>query len=173
MDGGKLAGSFFHRAVVLICQHDAQGALGLILNRPAEQTLGDAIAVDIPDKLRDETLFIGGPVQPQALSFLHTDTFVPHANVFTNLNLSHSLEGLVELGESYSVTQQVKVFAGYSGWSPGQLEDEMARGAWITHPANLDIVFDPDTDNLWKKILREKGWQYQLLAHAPEDLSWN
>ncbi|MFN7141962.1 MAG: YqgE/AlgH family protein, partial [Limisphaerales bacterium] len=102
-----------------------------------------------------------------------TDTFVPHANVLQNLNLSHSLEALVELGESYSVTQKVKAFAGYSGWSPGQLEDEMQRGAWITHPANINLVFETETESLWQTILRQKGWKYQLLAQAPEDFSWN
>ena len=147
--------------------------MGVILNRPAESTLAESITAQIPDKIKGHILHIGGPVQPQALSFLHSDSFVPHANVLPNLNLGHSLEGLVELGESYSVTQQVKVFAGYSGWTAGQLEDEMSRGAWVTHPATIDLVFDPDTQNLWKKILQEKGWEYQLLARAPEDFSWN
>lgn len=173
LDGGKLAGSFFHHSVVLVCQHNAEGALGVILNRPGESTLGDSATVDIPERLQDLPLFIGGPVQPEAVTFLHTDTFVPHANVLPNLNLGQSLESLIELGESYSMTQQVKVFAGYSGWSPGQLEEEIRRGAWITHPASIDLVFSSDTENLWKNILRKKGWQYELLASAPEDLSLN
>ncbi len=173
LDGGKLAGSFFHRAVVLVCQHDAEGALGVILNCPAENTLGDSVVADLSEKLTEQTLFLGGPVKPEALSFLHSDLFVPHANVLPHLNLSHSLESLIELGESYSPTQQVKIFAGYSGWVAGQLEDEMLRGAWITHPASVELAFDPDTENLWKKILQEKGWEYQLLARSPEDLSSN
>lgn len=174
LDGGKLAGSFFHRAVVLICQHDAEGAMGVILNRPAENTLGESIEAKLPDKLKGQVLFVGGPVQPQALSFLHSDAFVPHANVLPNLNLGHSLESLIELGESYSTTQQVKTFAGYSGWIAGQLEEEMERGAWITHPASIDLVFDPDTDKLWQKILvKQKGWESKLLAQSPEDFSWN
>jgi putative transcriptional regulator len=89
------------------------------------------------------------------------------------LNLGHSAEALQEIGESYSTTQQVKVFAGYSGWSPGQLEDELKRGAWLTHPASVDLVFSQSPEDLWKKILSGKGWQYRLLADAPEDLSWN
>src|SRR4051812_41653280 len=122
LDNGKLRGSFFHRTVILICQHDAEGAFGLILNRSTNNKVGDALVSNIPDVLKDETLFLGGPVQPQALSYLHSDAFLPDANVMANLNVGHSLESLLEIGESYSTTQRIKVFAGYAGWSPGQLD---------------------------------------------------
>lgn len=173
LDGGNLRGSFFNRTVVLICQHDAEGAFGLILNRASENTVGDMLVADLPASLKSQSLFVGGPVQPAALSYLHTDVFVPNANVMPNLNLGHSLEALVDLGESYSTTQKVKIFAGYAGWSPGQLEDEMKRGAWLTHPASADLIFHPEPEQLWKLILLQKGWQYRLLAEAPEDLAWN
>ena len=173
LDGGKLSGSFFHRTVVLVCQHDAEGALGLVLNRPSGNIVSDAIVAEFPDRMKDMPLFLGGPVQTAALSFLHSDDFVPHANVIPNLNMGHSLEALLELGESYSTTQRLKIFAGYSGWSPGQLEDEIKRGAWVMHPATLDLIFDSKPENLWKKILDKKGWEYRLLATAPDDLTWN
>ncbi len=173
LDGGKLAGSFFHRTVVLICQHDAEGALGLVLNRASGNKVGEMLVADLPDNLKEQPLFLGGPVQPAALSFLHSDVFVPHANVLPNLNLGHSLDALLEIGESYSTTQKIRMFAGYAGWSPGQLEDEMKRGAWLTHPASLDLVFDSKPETLWKTILMEKGWEFRLLSEAPEDLSWN
>jgi putative transcriptional regulator len=67
----------------------------------------------------------------------------------------------------------VKLFAGYAGWSPGQLDDEMKRKAWLTHPASLELVFDTDPAELWAKILRQKGGQFRLLAQTPEDLSSN
>ena len=173
LDGGKLHGSFFHRSVVLICQHDAEGAFGLVLNRTTGSNAGDMIVADLPDSLKGNPLFLGGPVQPSALSFLHTDSLIPEANVMPNLSLGHSLDGLIELGESFSLTRKVKLFAGYAGWSPGQLEDEMKRKAWIAHPASLDLVFDAASDDLWKKILSQMGWQYRVLAQAPEDLSRN
>src|SRR5581483_7854564 len=87
LDGGKLTGSFFHRTVVLICQHDAEGAFGLILNRPANAKMGEALVANLPDVLKQQPLFIGGPVQPTAFSFLHSDVFIPNANVMLNLNL--------------------------------------------------------------------------------------
>jgi putative transcriptional regulator len=173
LDSGQLRGSFFQRTVVLICQHDAEGAFGLVLNRATGSKAGELIVADLPDNLKASPLFLGGPVQRSALSFLHTDAFIPNANVLPNLSLGHSLDTLVELAESFSPTQKLKLFAGYAGWSPGQLEDEMKRKAWLTHPASLDLVFETDPEQLWQKILRQKGWQYRLLAQMPEDLSLN
>ncbi|HAB17868.1 MAG TPA: YqgE/AlgH family protein [Verrucomicrobiota bacterium] len=174
LDGGKLRGSAFHRSVVLICQHDPQGAFGLVLNQPTEKKLREVIDADLPERLEDHPLFGGGPVQPSAMSFLHSDLFLPGANVIENLNLGHDLEELVALGKSWSASQQLRVFAGYAGWAPGQLDDEMRRESWITHPATIDLVFHAPSEDLWPFILRQKGdWQSRLLAGAPEDLSWN
>ncbi len=173
LDNGRLQGSFFHRSVILICQHDAEGAFGLVLNRFTAKNVGDAVVAKLPGSLKQLPLFLGGPVQPQALSFLHHDSFLPDANVMPNLNLDHSLDSLMELGESFSITRQFKIFAGYAGWSPGQLEDEMKRDTWLTHPATIDLVFYPKPDDLWKIILAEKGWKYRIIADAPDDLSWN
>jgi len=173
LDNGRLQGSFFHRTVLLICQHDDEGAFGLVLNRPTGNKVGDALTANLPDTLKTQGLFLGGPVQPQALSFLHSDSFLPDANVMPNLNLDHSLDNLVELGGSFSPTQQIKVFAGYAGWSPGQLDDEMKRNTWLTHPASLELVFHAKPEELWPLILKEKGWQYRLLSQQPEDLSFN
>jgi putative transcriptional regulator len=173
LDGGKLTGSFFHRTVVLICEHNAEGAFGLVLNRGSGKTVGDALVADLHDTLKQQEIFLGGPVQPTALSFLHTDSFLPDANVLPNLAVGHSLEELGELGEDFSPTRRLRVFAGYAGWSPGQLEDEMKRGSWLTHPATVDLVFAPEPVKLWHSILKEKGWQYRLMAEGPEDPSWN
>jgi putative transcriptional regulator len=173
LDSGQLRGSFFQRTVVLICDHNAEGAFGLVLNRSTKNKVGEMVVADLPETLRDFPLYLGGPVQPTALSFLHSDLFVPEANVMANLNLGHSLDDLVDLGESFSATRKLKMFAGYAGWSPGQLEDEMKREAWLTHPASLDLVFETPSEQLWKKILGTMGWKYKLLAQMPEDLSAN
>jgi putative transcriptional regulator len=173
LDSGLLNGSFFQRTVVLICQHDAEGAFGLVLNRSSGNNLGEMLVADVPEQLKEQPLFLGGPVQLSALSFLHSDIFLPEASVMPNLELGHSLESLVEIGESFSSTKKVKMFAGYAGWSPGQLEDEMKREAWVTHPATLDLVFETDPEELWSMILRQKGWKYRLLAEMPEDISLN
>jgi len=173
LDGGNLRGSFFHRTVVLICQHDAEGAFGLVLNRSSGSTVGEMLVADLPERVKEQALFLGGPVQPGALSFLISEDYLPEANVMQNLHMSHSLDELAELGESFSPTRRLRLFAGYAGWSPGQLEDEMRRQSWLTHTASLDLVFHTEPEQLWKQILREKGWKYRLLAESPEDLSSN
>jgi putative transcriptional regulator len=173
LDSGKLGGSFFNHTVLLICEHDSQGAFGLVLNRQTGNKVGDALVADLPDSLKDQPLYLGGPVQPQALSFLHTAAFLPDGNVMANLNVSHSLDELQDLSESFSLQQRVKIFVGYAGWSPGQLDDEMRRDTWLTHPASLDLVFHPEPGKLWQHILLQKGFKYSLLARAPEDPSLN
>jgi putative transcriptional regulator len=174
LDSGQLGGSFFQRTVVLVCRHDAEGAFGLVLNRSTGNHVGEMIVADLPDTLKRSPLFLGGPVQPTALSFLHTDQFLPHADVLPNLSLGHSLDELIEIGESFSATKKVKLFAGYAGWSPGQLESELKSQAWLTFPASLEMVFETPADQLWPSILRKKGgWKNRLLAQMPEDPSLN
>jgi len=173
LDGGKLHDTIFHRSVVLICQHDAEGAFGLVLNRTSGNSVGEMIVADLPEPLKECPLYVGGPVQPEALSFLHSDAFMADANVMPNLSLGHSLDALMEIGEALSPTRKIKLFAGYAGWSPGQLEDEMKRKAWLKHPASLELVFDAAPEQLWQEILRRKGWKYKILAQSPEDLTHN
>jgi len=174
LDSGQLEGSFFQRTVVLICQHDAEGAFGLVLNRTLGKTAGELIVADLPYTLKTSPLFLGGPVQPSALSFLHTDSFIPDADVLPNLALGHSLDDLLEIGETFSATKKVRLFAGYAGWSSGQLETEMKRKSWLTFPATVQLVFETPPEQLWQKILNDKGgWKNKLLSQMPEDLSFN
>ena len=173
LDSGQLQGSFFQRTVVLICEHNAEGAFGLVLNRATGSKVGEMVVADLPDALKEYPLYLGGPVQPTALSFLHSDSFIPDANVLPNVSLSHSLDALLEIGESFSATRKVKMFAGYAGWSPGQLEDEIQRDAWLTHPASLDLVFETEPVRLWQFVLQRMGPKYKLLSQMPDDLSLN
>src|ERR1700722_17792165 len=117
LDSGDLGGSFFQHTVILVCEHNAEGAFGLVLNRTLGKTVGEMIVADLPDTLKESPLFLGGPVQPAALSFLHTDNFIPDANisisdidgnVFPNLNLGHSLDELADVGESFSPAKKVR-----------------------------------------------------------------
>lgn len=173
LDSGQLAGSFFHRTVVLICQHDAEGAFGLVLNRSSGNRVGDALMAEIPESLREETLYLGGPVQPAALSYLHADEDASEEAVIPHLKLAHSLDDLIAIGEAFDPARRVRIFAGYSGWAGGQLEEEIRRGAWVMHPATLELAFDPDPEGLWRSILRQKGGRFRLLAEMPDDLSSN
>ena len=158
---------------MLICQHDAEGAFGLVLNRDSGNKLGEMVVAELPEQVQDNQLFLGGPVQLSALSYLYSDIYLPEASIIPNLELGHSLETLVEVGESFSPGKKLKMFAGYAGWSPGQLEEEMKRQAWLTHPATIDLVFDTDPEDLWQYVLRQKGGMYRVLAQMPEDVSLN
>ncbi len=174
LDSGQLGGSFFQRTVVLVCKHDVEGAFGLVLNRTVGKSVGELIIADLPEMIKSAPLYLGGPVQPGALSYLHTDSYIPDADVLPNLEIGHSLDDLLELGEHFSATKKVRMFAGYAGWSPGQLESEMKRKSWLTFPASLELVFETSPENLWQKVLQRKGgWKNKLLAQMPEDLSWN
>jgi len=164
LDSGQMGGSFFQRTVVLICQHNAGGAFGLVLNRALGKTVGEMIIADLPDVLKESPLFLGGPVQPAALSFLHTDSFIPDADVLPNLALGHSLDDLLDIGEGFSVTKKVRLFAGYAGWSPGQLESEIKRKSWLTFPATVQLVFETPPELLWQKNPQRQG---RLEKQAP------
>ena len=158
LDGGNLAGSFFHRAVVLVCQHDSEGAFGLVLNQLSGTTAGQALPGEVPRGLVDLPLHVGGPVEPGALSFLHADPLLPEGNVIPGIQLSHSLDSLFELAGTESLTRRLRVFAGYAGWGAGQLDSEMRRKAWVTHAATPDLVFSEPASTLWRRIIAKKGW---------------
>ena len=151
----------------LICQHDAEGAFGLVLNDSAA-TRWDARG-GLPDRIKNSRS-CGGLFRDRHET-LHTDSYLLPSR--PPISGEPSLDELVELGDSFSSTQQFRLFAGYAGWSPGQLENEMRRNAWLVHPATVDLVFHTEPARLWQHILRKKGWRYRLLAESPEDLSWN
>ena len=174
LDGGNLHGSYFSRTVVLVCEHGPDGALGLILNRASENVLHQVFNQLLPTRLQEERLFLGGPVQTSSLSFLHSDALQLSGNVMTNVSISHELDELVSIGEAWAPSQRLRVFAGYAGWAPGQLDEEMERSAWLVHPATLELIFDVPADGLWRHVLRSRNdWKERLLAEAPDDSSWN
>jgi putative transcriptional regulator len=175
LDGGQLTGSEFDRAVVLVCLHDAEGAFGLVLNRLSPRPVGEVVSVDLPAPLAALPLGLGGPVQPDLLTCLardHRPAAPDEPVVLPGLRLVHQVDRLPPV-EPATAAQRVRFFAGYAGWAPGQLDAELARGAWLTHPATLALVFDPQPDQLWRQILRRKGPRYRLLADSPPDPSRN
>ncbi len=173
LDGGALYGSFFHRTIVLICHHDEEGAFGLVLNKVSGTTLSDVLVANLPETIRNYPVYFGGPVQPTALSYIYLPDFISDSNVIDHLKVGHSVDDLIDIGESLTESSKLKIFAGYAGWSPGQLDDEIRRKAWLTHPASLDMIFTSNPNKLWENIIRTKGWKYKLIADSPEDLSLN
>lgn len=176
LDAGGLGGSFFSRTVTLICRHNDEGAFGLTLNKLSGNQMGEAIMADLPDSIEAFPLFMGGPVQPSVMTFLYLD---PQLNedewVMPGIGIGNSLEIMLELAEKgWFEKQQIRVFSGYSGWSPGQLENELERGSWLVLPAAVDLALKVSPDNLWSSLLLSHGdWKWKLLAISPEDPSVN
>ncbi|MGQ0551995.1 MAG: YqgE/AlgH family protein [Planctomycetota bacterium] len=158
----------FARSVVLVIAHDDEGSFGLVLNRPAERSLGDVLE-DVPAKGRAIPLYLGGPVQPEALQF------VARASELGRPVLEEVAVGapLDELLDSQLGPAQVRAYLGYAGWGPAQLESEIAEGSWIIAPARAEHVFDVPSGELWVRVLRELGGRYSWMALGGRDPSAN
>ncbi len=156
---------YFRRTVVLVVEHTAEGAFGLVLNRPSEATVGE-VAPDLAELIGDEHLLhIGGPVQSNAVTAIGDH---PEPGAATKLIVG--TVGMVDLDQPPELSQ-VRVFAGYAGWGAGQLDGEIEAEAWIIEPAHPD---DPFSDgDLWARALRRKGEEFALLARMPSDPSMN
>ena len=167
--GPTLLDPNFRRTVVLVAEHTDEGAMGVILNRPSGMTVADA-APDLEPLVGGEApIYAGGPVQPTAGVVL-AEVADPEEPIFDDVVL---LPGLTELGEVADDAARVRVFAGYAGWGPGQLDAELERDDWIVEPASTDDVFSERPDSLWVDVLVRKGGQYALVARMPEDPSLN
>jgi putative transcriptional regulator len=166
-----LADPNFARAVVLITEHNAEGAMGVVLNRPSETAVDD-VAPELAPIAGAEPVFIGGPVQPQALvvlaefSDLAAAAWIVAADVgFVSADAERdSLEDAIRRG---------RVYAGYSGWGSGQLESEVSEDAWIVESPLPAELFPDDPGALWRDVLARKGGQYALIARMPNDPSLN
>jgi putative transcriptional regulator len=158
----------FRRTVVLMTHHDEEGAMGLVLSRPSEVTVSDAV----PDLLElpgvQETVSVGGPVQPEAVVVLVEHEEEPELPIVGRVAF---MEAGAEVEELDAV--RARIFAGYSGWGPGQLEEELDESSWIVVPAEADDVFALDPDELWRTVLRRKGGRFALIATMPFDPKLN
>ncbi len=159
----------FYRTVVLVCEHDEEGSFGLILNRPLELLLTDVLE---EDDLPSKQICLGGPVQQNTLHYLHR----LGADVANSIDVTDGIfwggefDRLKELLRDGAASEDdVKLFLGYAGWSPGQLDDEIAADGWIVTPATADLVFSSDASRLWRAVLRTMGGSYATMANFPDD----
>ena len=170
--GATLPDPNFARTVVLICQHSEEGALGLVLNRPGELIIGE-VAPELAELVGvDAVIDSGGPVQPDALLVLGEFDDASHAGLAVVGSVGLVGDGS-EIAELVGVTRRTRAFAGYAGWGPGQLDAELERNDWFVAPAGIDDIFDPDADELWRRVLERKGGHFALVARMPIDPSVN
>jgi putative transcriptional regulator len=169
--GPGLVDPNFRRTVVLVGEHSEEGALGVVLNRASEATVEDALP-ELSQLVDDLGLVhVGGPVQPSAIVVL-ADFVEPEragALVLESVGFLPAEVDPDELGE----LRQARVFAGYAGWGPGQLDGELEDGSWIVEPALPEDVFTGDPDALWSDVLRRKGGPFEILALMPVDPTAN
>jgi putative transcriptional regulator len=156
---------YFHRTVILVVEHNEAGAFGLVLNRPSETTVGEA-SPELAELIGPEhVLHVGGPVQPNAVTAIGE-----HPDPGEATKLIVGSVGMVDLDHPREL-YRLRVFAGYAGWSAGQLDGELEQEAWIVEETHPD---DPFADgDLWAAVLGRKGGEYALLARMPQDPSMN
>jgi putative transcriptional regulator len=162
----------FVRSVVLVAEHTADGALGVILNRPTAALIGEAVEELNGVVEPGDPVFAGGPVQTESVMVLaeFDEPEIAAALVIEDVGF---LPADSENDDLSAVTRRARVFAGHSGWGPGQLDAEIEEGSWITLEADVNDVFDDEPEDLWAGALRRKGGAYALLARAPVDPSMN
>ncbi len=153
-------------------EHTEDGALGLVLNRPSETSVGEAVPqleelVDL-----DDQLFIGGPVQPSAVIVLaeFEDATDAALLAFDDIGVLGTASSVEELGAGL---RGGRAFVGHAGWGPGQLDEELERDDWILEQARREDAFTAAPRDLWTEVLTRKGGSYALIARMPADPSVN
>ena len=148
----------FERTVVLLCDHTAEGAFGLILNRPTTTAAAEAVAFDPPIKAhRGPLLWTGGPVEPERGWILLGETVDEESQteIAPGLFLSTSIDLLRRVVQT--TPARTRVLTGYAGWGPGQLDDELAASAWLTVDVDPALIFDTPADEMWDAAIRRLG----------------
>lgn len=169
--GAGIFGAVFRQTVVLVAEHDDSSALGFVLNRPSNLLAPEAADELAPLPLPDPRIYLGGPVQPGAVAVIGE---FEHEDLAGNLVFgSVGMLGAGPDGLSTQGVARAKVFSGYAGWGPGQLEDELEEGAWVIEDARVEDVFSPDPDALWRSVLRRKGGEFVMLSTMSADPSAN
>jgi putative transcriptional regulator len=166
--GPALLDPNFRRTVVLLGEHGEDGAMGVVLNRVSNVTVEDAVPPIAELVGQYALVHVGGPVQPQAVVVL-ADFVEPQRAGALVLDTIGFLPGDIDHGSELGELRNVRVFAGYAGWGPGQLEDELDEQSWVVLPARASDVFTTAPDGLWGDVLRRNGGGLAVLALLPED----
>jgi putative transcriptional regulator len=171
--GPMLKDPNFDRTVVLITEHTEEGAMGLVLNRPSDATIGDAV----PDLTwvadADDTVYVGGPVAPNGVIVLAEWTDPGKAVVLVDDDVGFVPGDADDPDALATAIRRARVYAGHAGWGPGQLEDELAEEAWIVEAPRREELFSDDAEGLWPAVLRRMGREFALLSTMPPDPSLN
>jgi len=163
----------FMRTVVLLCEHQQAGSFGFVINRKYETTLNELIpdmsSVPVP-------VYYGGPVQLDTIHFLHQypDEISGGIEVIKGVYWGGEFEKAIEMIKSGEAdVSKIRFFIGYSGWSEGQLADEMKEKSWLTVKATRRLIFHHDHEEIWKDSIRQLGGEYEIMINFPIDPQLN
>jgi len=163
----------FKRAVILLCEHSEEGSFGLIVNRPTNLHLPEVLTEPVGI---DNQLYLGGPVQPDTLHFLHGYAAeIPESQpIVDGVAWGGPFEEIAEgVRDGVLDAGRFRFFAGYAGWGAGQLAVEISEQSWITMPARAELIFDWPADELWRRLLIGLGGEMALLANYPDEPRMN
>ena len=160
----------FVRTVILLCEHNEEGSFGFVLNKQASLNLSQLI--EGADN-REDPVYIGGPVQQNALQFIHRrETLIDGGlEIVDGLHWGGNFEQMLSILESDLISESdIKFFVGYSGWSAGQLKDELELNSWIIYRGvSIEKIFHTNVDSLWKEVLNMMGGKYKIISNFPTD----
>ena len=145
----------FQETVVLLIAYDATGATGLIINRPTKVPLAEML-LSVPGlKKRSDSVYYGGPVEGQRmLMLIRSDVKLEESdNVFLNVYVSMSRNTLERMIGAHKTQKQLRVYSGYAGWFPGQLNREVSRGDWHIVNADADSIFEKKSSGIWRELI--------------------
>lgn len=168
-----LADNYFKRSIVYLVGHGTEGSVGFILNKPVSMKIVDLIP-DFPSN--DFSLSLGGPVSPNTIHYIHTlgDIIPDSVRVKDDIYWSGDFDVVKQLIAAKKINKsQIRFFIGYSGWSPGQLENEIDQNSWLIHHSNNNFIMKNDKEHAWSKILYDLGGKYIMWANSPENPSMN
>lgn len=163
----------FARSAVLLCEHNEKGSLGFILNKPVDIEI-QSLFESFPEF--EAKIFYGGPVATNTMQYIHNvgELLDDSMEVMPGVFWGGDFEKLKFLIDSKLITEKnIKFFLGYSGWTEGQLKEEMQHGSWIKSDMDANYAFKSDKMKLWKTILENKGDNYKIIAQMPDFISLN
>lgn len=162
----------FLRTVVFLCEHREDGSFGFVLNRAYENTLDELL----PGVQQQFPVFYGGPVQKDSIHFIHQyPVEIPGGTeVIDGVYWGGDFSRLVEMLKNGEIDERkIRFFIGYSGWSAGQLDDEIKEKTWLTADATRKLLFHPQAKEIWKESLRHLGGEYEMMINYPIDPQLN
>ncbi len=159
----------FSHAVVFICTHNETGAMGIIVNRLYGaidmKGLLEQLSIKVTEQTPEYPIYFGGPVETGRGFILHSDDYTLDASMRleNDVALTATVDILSAIAENRG-PERCLVSLGYSGWGPGQLEQEIQAGGWLTSPADMDILFDENNDTKWERAIAKLGFSPWLLS---------